>query len=268
MNQNFLSFRLLLLVLIGTLTAHAEPPADVLAKLHSPAPGIEPALLFTQTAVTNEGTGSPDWIASSGSRLTERGRDPWGDDVGAFGPAPGAGKGVAVASSTNSPLLSGDSGTLVLCFQTPEVTGDTVMILSRGAWGDPTVFDLRVDRMKSIILYSGSTNPRPQTLQVGPYVPGAWMFLGLTWKKQGQEILMDTVLGQLADGEAPRFNSFTLAHAGDPRSPLLIAGRINPELSPALLERGFFSCIAVYEHTLTREAIENLFQTMAAASKP
>lgn len=267
MTQKFLNVFLFSFALGGLVATHGEPPDAVLALLNSPAPGVEPALLFLQSSDTNAGTGSPDWIANSGSRLTERGRDPWGDEAGAFGPAPGAVIGAAVASSINSPLLTGDAGALVVCFQTPEVTGDPVMILSRGAWGDPSVFDLRADRLKSVILYSGPTNPKPLTLQIGPYVAGAWMFLGITWKKEGDEILMEAVSGQLTDGATPRINSFTISQAGDPSAPLLIAGRTNRGLSPALLEGGFFSCIAVYEKTLTQEMLENLFHKMAAASK-
>jgi len=268
MNNKSLGYSLLIFTVFGVSPLFGEPPADVLEKLHLPAPGINPLVLFIQSSETNEGSRSSEWIASSGSRLTARGRDPWGDDNGAFGPASAATAGAALASSANSPLLTGDKGALVVCFQVAQIPENSAMILSRGAWGDSSLFDLRAEKGQGVVLYSGAKDPKPQTLQLGRYIPGAWMFLGLTWKKQADGIVLETVLGQLTKDEAPQSNSFVITQAGELSAPVLLAGRTNPDLNPALLEGGLLCCVAIYEEELSPESLESLFQLMAAAAKP
>ncbi len=255
-------------VLIAASRLQAQPPAAAVKKLQEPTSKVAPAVLYLRSAEINEGTGDSRWVATSGTRINAMGRDPWGDDEGAFGPPPDAPTGAAIASSIESPLLTGESGAVVFCVLIPEVTGDPAMIISRGAWGDRSAFDLRADKTRSLILYTGGKESSPQTLRLGAYSPGSWMFVGLAWKKQGDELVLDVCLGELAGGEAPAFHSFPIPRAGEPAAPVLIAGRTNRDLSPALLEGGRLCGFAIYEEALSRDTMEDLFKVLASELKP
>lgn len=247
---------------------YAEPPATVVEKLRAPTPGVEPLVLFLDSAEANQGSGDTRWVATSGTRLVTNGRDPWGNDFGAFGPPEDAAMGAAIAASIESPLLSGDSGTLIFCVQVPEVTGDPAMIISRGAWGDSIAFDLRADRTKTLRLYAGGNEPKPDSLQIGQYVPGTWLFIGLTWKKDGAELALDTFVGEFGSGQFPMMNSFRIRQAGGNDSPVLIAGRTNRDLNPALLTGGLYCALAIYDVSFPQELIESIFETMDSATVP
>ncbi len=253
--------------LLSSALLPAEPNA-VITTLRQPAPGVEPLVLFLGSPETNEGSGDARWIATSGTRLSARGRDPWGNEDGAFGPEANAATGAAIASSTESPLLTGDSGTLILCVQVPGLTGDPAMILSRGAWGDRAAFDLRADKSQEIILYCGGAPSKPDKLVLGRYMPGTWVFIGLSWQREGESLTLSTCVGDLAPGQSAQANSFAIPQAGEPSAPVLIGGRTNRDLAPALLEGGLFWGVAIYEQPLSPEGMEEIFRKMTEATKP
>lgn len=254
--------------LFGSSILPADSTSAASTALRQPAPGVEPLVLFLSDPEVNEGSGDARWVATSGTRLSAKGRDPWGNESGAFGPEAAAATGAAIASSTESPLLTGDSGTLILCVQPPGLTGDPAMILSRGAWGDRSAFDLRADKSQEIVLYCGGTPSKPDKLVLGRYMPGAWLFIGLSWRREGDALTLSTCLGDLAPGQSAQMNSFTIPQAGEPSAPVLIGGRTNRDLASAILEGGLFWGIAICEQPLPAEALEDLFKRMAEAAKP
>jgi len=254
-----------MLGLLAAPSLWADFPPAVLEKLRAPAPEVEPAVLYTQSADINGGTGNAQWVVRSGTLLTEQGRDPWGSASGAFGPRAGAPTGAAITTSIDSPLLTGDEGTVMFCVQIPEVKGEPAIILSRGAYGDRTVFDLRADRDGNLILYTGGTDPKPQTLRLATYPVGQWMFVAMSWEKKSEGVELLTCTGKLEPGETLNQQSFSIAHAGEPSAPVLIAGRTNKDMPPALLEGGLFSALAIYTQRITAEHIQAVYTELLKA---
>lgn len=261
-------FALLSCVLACGNLLQAAPPGAVIDALRSPTPEVEPVLFYPDSSDTNQGTGDSGWITATGTALSERGRDPWGNDAGAFGLPSDALSGACITNSIESPLLIRESGTVILCVYLPEVTGDPAMILSRGTWGDRSSFDLRVDKARNIILYTGGAGEKPTTLNLGSFVPWTWNFLALTWAEKDGEMALDTITGEIVDRQVADSRSFTIAQAGAPNTPVLMAGRIKADLYPALLQEGLFSCLAIYDSSLSPEILEGIFQLMCITAKP
>lgn len=255
-------------LLAGVLSASAQPPEKFLEKLRAPAPGIEPVVLFLQDANNNQGIGNPGLVASMGTPLTATGRDPWGNENGAFGPEADAESGAEIAYSVETGLLTGDAGSLVVCFQSPAATDEPAMILSRGTYGENLPFDLRVHPRHRVILYTGDPNSKATALEIGTFFPGTWVFLALSWQLRENGIVLQTILGELSDGGMSTVGEFTIDDAGDPSKPVLIGGRVNPRFDPVVLHGGLFTCVAIYQEAIPLEVLEEMLSDAATETRP
>jgi hypothetical protein len=252
--------------LLATTTLSADSSA-IIAKLQAPVPGIEPVVLYLDSAETNSGQGGSGLIATSGERLSGQGRDPWGNETGAFGPAVGAKLGTAIQDSDKIELLAGQSGSVLLCVKIPD--GTNGLILSRGAWGETGVFDLRNDTATNEIrLWVSSEGSEPVEFKLGNYTKGEWSFIAMTWQPDSNGPLLETLLVTLQSGASPQIKTFSLPAVGNPGKPVEIAGRTRSDLQPVVLAGGLYWGLAIYEQPVPIAALQELAEAMQTEAKP
>lgn len=255
------------LCLLASSSMAAEPTA-IIAKLQSPAPGIEPAVLYLDSAETNSGQGGSGLVATWGEKLSGQGRDPWGNSTGAFGPAAGAKLGAAIVDSDKTELMAGESGAVVMCVKIPAGHTDS-LILSRGSWGDHGIFDVRTTSNQDLLVWiSSDGESEPKEFNLGRYTTDEWVFIGMSWQMDGSGPLLETCVAPLQFGATPESKSFAVPAVGNPTKLVQIGGRTNPDLARVVMEGGLYWGLGIYEKPLSLEVMEDLVQAMQEEVKP
>jgi hypothetical protein len=240
---------------------------DVSSAILKPAGGPEPAIFYKADAGTNAGIGDMGWVAVSGSKLSRKGKDPWGNPEGAFGLPEDAKSGTAISGATQSNLLAGPGGAVVIFFKGSDSAGAVSGILSRGPWQtEKPVFDLRstggaASRVK---LYSGNGSVSPTLVDLGYLEPGGWNFIAFTWTATEGGYLLKSYVAPLANGATLEEKQSNIPAVGATGMQINLAGRYAPSptypVDQLLLNQGLFTHVAIYQDSLPDTAIRAIFE--------
>lgn len=233
---------------IMALTDLIENPTDS---------GSGPAIWYATSGGTNSGSAASSLTTATLDRFVP---DHFGTAGAAFALRDGATSPAGISGSRDTGFATGSNGTVVLTFQTPATLANST-IFSRGT--DPNPPNLEI-----VLLGNGGlrlTLADQSRTTISTVSSDTWYYLAVSWDTSLASNQVTWHLGAM--GGAPTglsSGTITAASVGNPDQSIFIAGR--PGNPGSFLYAGAFQNIAIYDRTLSNDAIVDQFSAIPEPS--
>jgi hypothetical protein len=236
--------------------AQAQSSSAFVGSIGLPSDGGEGPSLWYQDGVANSGSaGSSFSLTSGGGKIAITATDYFGNANGAFGLLPDAAAGAAVAGSGGL-FASDNNGTVVFMFKTPaELTG-FISLFNQGSFGNPeSHLEVGINNgWLRLGTQLGSIQQLAHNLRL--LDTNTWYYFAMHWDLSQAANNLAWYIGQAGESQ-PINGKLTVSKAGSSNAPIQIGGRGRGSVS-----LGYFQNIAIYERTLSEQAIKDQFKAL------
>lgn len=245
---------------IGTLfvssllsSLNAAPTIDELRQaLGTPSDGGSgPSLWFQGANEPNHGNAGDQWVLTSWGQMTETRADFFGNTSGAFALEASAGRGAAISGTGGTTFAAGDSGTVVIIFETPADVDKLGSIMSRGVFSRTDPFEISI--FNAQLRIARRVGEDKHTGVLAGMKPNTWYYLAVSWDLSASN---DPIQYFLLDMEESLLYRGSLAATvvGDTAAPMIVAGRAQGDgVGPLFF--GSYQDLAIYERAVSADAI-------------
>lgn len=253
----------------GIATCAAVGGASETGKLIATANGGRPPILwFESDPAINTGSGPQIWSATSGGQFAARGPGAWGGQNDAFGLAPDARGGAAIAGSTTQNPINPEAGTVLFFCRPGEKARPPMLLFSRADWGNPNYFSLRINQVgarQELTLAVADARSADKAVQVNlaTLTPGTWHFVALSWREADGFCQFRGWAGDLLNGELTEIEHRVPSLSPAPGIFVLGGRRADTAgkygTAPLLFAGGLFQHFAIYDRALAEDTIKSIY---------